>query len=142
MRALRAAAIAAMVLSAAALALAGTPPIATVSWTAPTQYTDGTTLPATDLAYYTVSACEVNSPQTCIVQKAMPATAGQPPPLTLQVPMVCGTYNFTVTATTTATAVNPNATSGPAGPVQDVSGVSCRPNPPAGVAVTVTPPGT
>lgn len=101
---------------------------ATVSWTAPTQYTDGTTLAATDIANYTVSYVTAASS----TPKTVSVPAGT---LTTTVAALCGTANFSVTVTTTATAVYPNATSSPGGPVPFVSSVNCVPNAPGGLTV-------
>lgn len=102
---------------------------ANVSWTAPTQYTDGTALAATDIDHYTVTACEVNAPGTCVTATVKaPATTG-----TLAV--VCGQYDFTVTVTTGASATYPNATSSPSSVVPYASGVSCTPKAVTGVTV-------
>lgn len=100
---------------------------ATVSWTAPTQYTDGTALAATDIASYTVTYQTATS-----AVKSLTVPAGT---LTTTVAALCGTANFSVTVTTTATAVYPNATSSPAGPVPFVSSVNCVPNSPSGLTV-------
>lgn len=102
---------------------------ANVSWVAPTQYTDGTALAASDIDHYTVSACEVNAPGTCVTATIKaPATTG-----TLAV--VCSQYDFTVTVTTGANATYPNATSSPSSVVPYASGVSCTPKAVTGVTV-------
>ncbi len=128
-------ALACAALLASALAFAAGP-TAQVSWTAPTQYTDGHAVAPTDIAFYTVLACETASPGTCLTFKAAPATAGTAPPLSLIAPVSCGNYNFTVTATTTATALYPNETSAPSNVVPYATGITCTPNPPGGVTVT------
>jgi hypothetical protein len=107
---------------------------ANVTWTNPTQYTDSTSLPATDIAYLTIQACEVNSPGTCIVQKVTPVNGTVP--TSAVVPVVCGQYDFNITVTTTATATYPNATSGPSAIVPYASGVSCTPKVVTGLAVS------
>jgi hypothetical protein len=96
-------------------------PSATVTWTAPTAYIDGTVLPASDIDHYTVTPAG----GTSITTKTLSAV----------VPVACGSVAFSVTATTTATAAYPNTTSAPAGPVTYVSGVGCAPNPPDALAV-------
>lgn len=103
---------------------------ANVSWTAPTTYTDGETLAASDLAYYTIAWSPLS-------------TGGAPagmlkviaPAITATVPVPCGGENFTVSVTTSATAKYPNATSAPSGAVPYASGVACTPNPPTGLTV-------
>lgn len=100
---------------------------ANISWTAPIAYNDGppaTALPASDIAFYTVS-WGTNAGQSLQVT-ATSAT----------VPVACGSANFTVTVTTTATAKYPNATSAPAGPVAYASGVTCAPKPVTGLQVS------
>lgn len=98
-------------------------PQATVTWTAPTAYNDGTALPATAIDHYTVTWSGPGAGSVTVKT------------LTAVVPVVCGTVQFSVTATTTATAAYPNSTSAPVGPVPFVSGVSCAPNPPGALAV-------
>lgn len=101
---------------------------ATVSWQAPTTYTDGEALPASEIAFYTV---QWTGGGTATQTKVVNA-----PGLSTVVAAICGSVSFTVSVTTTATAKYPNATSAPAGPVPFVSSsASCTPNPP--VAVTV-----
>lgn len=106
---------------------------ANVSWTAPTTYTDGTTLPANDIASYTVSWVST-APGAAVQSKTVPGGT-----LATSVNVPCGSANFSVTVTTTATAAVPNATSGPDGPVTFASGVSCAPNPPGALAVSAAP---
>lgn len=127
------AAAAALALLMPLAALAATP-TANVAWTAPTAYVTGESLPASDIASYTVKACEVNSPGTCITK-----TVAAPTTSIANMALVCGEYDFTVTVTTGAGALHPNETSGPSNIVPFATGVSCSPNPPAGVTVT---PGT
>jgi len=59
------------------------------------------------------------------------------PLLSATVPALCGTVNFTVSVTTSASAKYPNATSTPAGPVPFVSSATCvgAPNPPGALSV-------
>lgn len=110
-----------------ALVWATSPPSATVTWTAPTAYLDGSVLPVADIDHYTLSWSPAGGSPTggILTVKALTAT----------VPVVCGTVQFTVTATTSATALYPNATSQATGPVPFASGVSCAPNPPGALAV-------
>lgn len=120
-----------------ALVWATTPPSATVTWTAPTAYLDGAALPATDIDHYTLTWSPAGS--TPPAGSTTPA-GGTPGVLTVKaltatVPVVCGTVQFSVTATTSATALYPNTTSSAAGPVPFASGVSCAPNPPGALAV-------
>lgn len=111
-----------LLLPALALA-AGT--TANLSWTAPTQYTDNTSIAAGELDHYTIAW----APQAGKTGPTGSLTvAGTLTSAT--VPVACGDVTFTLTVTTSATAKYPNATSGPAGPVPYVSGVSCAPNPP------------
>jgi hypothetical protein len=49
--------------------------------------------------------------------------------------VACGAVSFTVSVTTTATAMYPNATSGQSNAVPYATGVTCAPNPPTGLAV-------
>lgn len=103
---------------------------ANVTWTNPTQYDDGiTTLAPADIAYATVKACMVSSASTCIVQQVKATLAGTPavstPPTSASVAgLVCGSYNITVTVTTSTTAHFPNGTSAPGG-VAYATGVTC-----------------
>jgi len=100
---------------------------ANLSWTAPSQYTDGTNLSLSDIAFYTVQWTTAGgATQTKVVNA---------PTVTATVAALCGTANFTVTVTTSATAVYPNATSAPSGPVPFVSSVTCAPNPVTGLTV-------
>jgi hypothetical protein len=91
---------------------------ATLTWTAPTQDTDGT--PVGTIDHYTVSWSR---------------TAGGPvagtmdvKTLTATVPVSCGSMQFSVTATASG------VTSDPAGPVAYATGVVCKPNPPSALA--------
>lgn len=98
---------------------------ANLSWTAPTAYTDGTTLPASDLDHYTITWAPAAG-------QAGPAgsltVAGNLTAATVPVP--CGATSFSLTVTTGAAAHYANATSSPAGPVPYVTGVTCSPNAP------------
>lgn len=116
---------------ASVLAVWAATPSATVSWSAPTQYVDGTVLPVADIDHYSVSwgpvspaAVTATNSGTVIVKS-----------LTASVPVACGSVEFSVTATTGANATYPNTTSTPAGPVPYASGVACAPNPPGALAV-------
>lgn len=139
MKSLKLASILATALAAVAatsLALAAAPS-ATVSWTAPTTYTDGTALAAADLASYTVIACRGAS--ACVSFTTAAVAAGTAPPTSLAVPLTCGNYTFTVAAETTAAAKYPTISSVPSAAVPYATGVSCAPNPPSGVVVVATP---
>lgn len=98
-------------------------PTANITWSAPTQYVDNSPLPASDIAYYTIlwdsNSQKVNAPA-----------------LTAVVNVPCGSTNFTVTITTSATAKYPNTTSDPTTPVPYATGVTCRPKPVTGVTVS------
>lgn len=103
---------------------------ATVSWLAPTAYVDGTPMPPGDIASYTLSwSPKQGTPGASGSQKV---DAGA---LSAVVTVPCGSTEFVMTVTTTATAVYPNATSSAAGPVTYVTGVSCAPNPPGALVV-------
>lgn len=118
-----------LVLSIAVLAALAIPPAeaagttANLSWVAPNQYVDGTALPATDIAFYTIQFNGQTQKVTA------PAT-------TASVNVACGSTSFTVTVTTTATAKYPNTTSDPSGAVPYASGVVCRPKVVTGVTVS------
>lgn len=98
---------------------------AVVTWSAPATYIDGTPLPAGDIDHYTVSWSPSGGTAGVLAVKTLSAS----------IPVVCGTVHVSVSATTTATAVYPNVTSEPAGPVPFVSAVQCAPNPPGALAV-------
>lgn len=102
---------------------------ATVTWAPPTQYTDGSPLPAGDIKSYTI---KWTRPGNAAVVGSVVVPA---PALTVQAPTPCGDYQFTASVTTTATAKFPNETSSEVGPLPYASGIGCAPNPPAGVAV-------
>lgn len=104
---------------------------ANVSWTAPTQYTDNSALPATDIDHYTITWA--------------PATGQSGPSGSLNVagnltsttvPVACGNTSFTVSVTTSATAKYPNATSAPSNLVPYATGVTCGPKAVTGVTVS------
>jgi hypothetical protein len=100
---------------------------ANLSWIAPTTYSDGSTLPATDIALYTIQWTGGNAQVHTQIVNA--------PALAAVVNVPCGSASFSVTVTTTATAAYPNATSVPAGPVPYATGVTCQPNPVSGLTV-------
>ena len=124
-----ASAIIALTAFAPAALAAGTS--ANVSWTAPTQYTDSSTLPATDIASYTISWAPTSG-QTG-PSGSLSVTA---PALTATVPVPCGNTTFTVTVTTTATAKYPSETSAPSSAVPYATGVTCGPKAVTGVTVS------
>lgn len=93
---------------------------ATVSWVAPTAYTDSSALPAGDIAFYTLTWDNGGSVKVTGLQSL--------------VTIPCGSTHFSVTVTTTATAAYPNATSSAAGPIPYATGIACAPNPPSGLA--------
>jgi hypothetical protein len=116
---------------AAAALLAGVAPAlaagttAKLTWTAPTAYSDGTTLAATELDHYTITwapAAGQAGPSGSVT------IAGNLEAAT--VPVACGSVSFSITVTTTSSAHYPDATSAPAGPVPYVTGVTCSPNAP------------
>jgi hypothetical protein len=96
-------------------------PTANVSWSAPVTYVDGSAMPATDIAFYTVKWGS-NSKQVTT--------------LSTTADVICGSASFTVSITTKTTAKYPNATSSDAGPVSYATGVTCAPNPPTGLQVS------
>lgn len=103
---------------------------ANLSWTAPTAYIDGEPLPAAQIDHYTItwttaSPAGVGGPTGSLT---VPGTA-----TAATVPVPCGSVNFSITVTTTAAAVFPNATSAPDGPVPYATGVTCGPNPVTGL---------
>lgn len=99
---------------------------ATVSWTHPTLYTDGTPLALTDITETIViwrrpgNATVIGS-----IHVAAPATQ------TLVTGLVCG--NFNVTA---VTVTNSGASSAETAPVAYATGIVCAPNPPTNLKVT------
>jgi hypothetical protein len=104
---------------------------ATVSWSYPTAYIDGTPLPVSDIAQVTVTWSRTpGGPQVGSVTVAAPALSKVVPGL------VCGNFSFSATVTTTATAAYPTSTSDPAGPVSYATGVSCKPNPLTGLGAS------
>jgi len=105
-------------------------PSATLTWTAPTAYTDGTALPAADIDHYTIGWART---ATDALMGQQAATG-----LTASIPIACGSVVFWVSASTGAAAKYPNQTSLPAGPVTYNSGIACvatKPNPPGGLTV-------
>lgn len=92
---------------------------ANLSWTAPTSYSDGTALPASDIASYTL-AWTATSP----FAKAGTVSAASSALTATVSTLTCGTYNFTITVTTTATAYSPNS-SATSAPVLYNTGVTC-----------------
>lgn len=131
-----------ILLSCAAIALgfgialaAGTS--ATVSWTMPTQYTDGSTLPASDIASATIAWAPVagqSGPSGSLT--VTPAAGSTLVPSSAVVPVPCGNTSFTVAITTTATAKYANASSAQSQPpVAYATGVSCVPKAVTGVTV-------
>jgi hypothetical protein len=100
---------------------------ATVTWSAPAAYAEDTALPATDIDHYTLSWVPAAG--------AGPSGSVDVKALTAVIPVTCGSVLFSVTVTTTASAVYPNTTSAPVGPVPYASGIACAPNPPGALAV-------
>lgn len=113
------------------LTFASGSPTATVSWTAPVAYSDGSNLPASDIDHYTITwapTSEQSGPSGSL--NTIPAAAN-----TTVVPIACGSTSFTVSVTTTASARYPNATSSSTAAVPFATGIACTPNPPSGLAV-------
>jgi hypothetical protein len=119
-----------LLLAASAAIAVGT--TANVAWTAPTTYSDGTALPLTDIASYTIT-WSPNSPYA----KPGTITAASSAGTATVTGLTCGTYNFTVTVTTTATAYSPNA-SATSSPVIYNTGITCVAPKPSTFTVTVT----
>ena len=115
--------IAAALLATVALASGTT---ATVTWVAPTTYTDGTSVAATDIASYTVTWTGTGSKTSGSLVVTAPA-------LSATVPVACGSASFTVTVTASATAVYPGTSATSSPPVVYATGVTCSINPPTGV---------
>jgi hypothetical protein len=103
---------------------------ATASWNAPVAYDDGSALPASDIANYTVSWGPATGQAGPTGSTNVPAGT-----TTAVIPVACGTVTFTVSVTTTATAHYPNATSSPSTGVPYATGIACTPNPPSGLGV-------
>lgn len=103
---------------------------ADVSWVMPTVYQDGTALPVADIASTTISWAPATGQEgpSGSVTVTSPGTSAV-------VPVACGEVTFTAAVTTTASAKYPNATSGPSNGVPYATGVTCKPNPPSGLAV-------
>lgn len=100
------------------------------SWAAPTAYVDGSVLAAADIDHYTLtwvpSGSQAGPSGSINVAGGLTSTT---------VPVACGSVSFTLSVTTGPNAKYPNATSAPTGAVPYVTGVSCTPNPPTGLAV-------
>lgn len=105
---------------------------ATIKWTNPSQYSDGTSLPVTDIGSYDITWTRLGS----TVAVGTFHVSGGPATQTTISGLVCGGYNFTMTVTTSATALQPNSTSDPTSPASYPTGISCKPNPPTGVTVS------
>jgi hypothetical protein len=127
-----------ILLSIAALALGASLTIAYASgttanltWTAPTQYTDGSAIAAGELDHYTITWApatgQVGPSGSLTVAGNLTATT---------VPVACGQVSFTITVTTTASAKYANATSAPGGPVPYATGVTCVPKAVTGLGVS------
>jgi len=102
---------------------------ANVSWTMPVAYFDGTALPASDIAFTTLTwSPQAGAGPSGSLKVTAPAT-------TAVVPVPCGSVNFVASVTTTSGAVYPGSTSDNTGPVPYATGVSCKPNPITGLAV-------
>lgn len=98
---------------------------ANLTWTNPATYVDGSPLPATDIAGYTITWSGPPS-------GSLTLTAGSV--TTATVPIACGSVNFTVVVNTTATALYPSTSSSPSSPpAAYATGVKCSPNPVTGV---------
>lgn len=119
-----------LVLASAVPVARAAPPSANVSWTDPTAYVDGNALSSADIDHYTVTWSSV---KTGLAGGSL--TVKAPATFPVVVPLSCGDYSFTVTVTTGASALYPNATSSPAGPVTFATGVTCAPNPVSGLTV-------
>jgi len=103
-------------------------PDATVTWTAPVAYADGSDLAVGTIDHYTITWSRAAG------GAVLGSLDVKAPAVTASVPVACGTMYFSATVTTGASATYPAATSDPAGPVPFVSTVSCKPNPPGGLA--------
>lgn len=103
---------------------------ATLTWTLPTAYTDGTALPASQIASTVISWTR---PTASIATGSVVVDA---PGVTVVVPgLVCGDFKFTAHVLTTASATYPSAASAEASstPATYATGVACKPNPPTGL---------
>lgn len=97
-------------------------------WNAVTTYVDGSALPATDIAHYTLTwapAAGQNGPSGSL---NIPAGI-----LSAPVTIACGATTFTISVTTTATARVPNSTSAPSAGIAYDSKVPCAPSAPSGL---------
>lgn len=101
---------------------------ATVAWTAPTAYSNGAALPASDIKNYTISWSRTAGGA---VVGSLTATSSP-----VSVPVPCDGLVFSATVTTTATALYPNATSVPSNNAPYTSGIVCTPGPPTSVTVS------
>ena len=94
---------------------------ANLSWTQPTAYNDGTPMPASDIASYTVTYTYGGK----VVTANFPAGT-----LSTTVSVPCGGTSFEVDVSTTASAVYPSTNSAQSNLVPYASGVTCAPNAP------------
>jgi hypothetical protein len=129
MRNLMLLALAALLAASSALAVGTT---ANVAWTAPTTYSDGTALPATDIASYTITWSPV-SPYAKAGTVTAASTAGSATVTNLS----CGSYNFTVTVTTSATAYSPNSSATSPVVVYN-TGIACVAPKPSSFTITLS----
>jgi len=105
-------------------------PSATVSWTMPDKYTDGSSLPASDILSTTI---QVRRPGSTTLVGAMVVLA--PATSTVVNGLVCGNYEFVAFVTTKSTSAQPGSSDN-TNPVAYAPGVSCKPNPPTGLTVS------
>lgn len=111
-----------------ALSVGATGQNAAVSWVAPTQYTDGSTVHAGDIASFVVTWTGPTAALSGTV--TVPGTQ-----LSTLVTVPCNSTNFVVAAIASATATYPSTTSAnSAPPVAYATGVTCTLNPPSGLA--------
>lgn len=101
---------------------------ANLAWTPPTSYSDGTTLPSGDIAFYTVVW---NGPAGTAQQKTVTA-----PATGTTVPNLCGTVTLSVSVTTSATAAYPNSVSPASNTATFTSSVACAPKAPTNFTVS------
>ena len=99
---------------------------AMVSWVLPTTYVDGTLLPATDIAFTSIFYTINGAPVHVVVNAPGTSTT---------VHMICGSSNFNLTVTTTASAHYPTTTSKPTANVFYDTGIKCAPNTPANFTI-------
>lgn len=100
-----------------------------LSWIAPTAYTDGSSLPASDIDHYTITWAPAAGSTGVSGSTNIPAGTVA---TTVNVP--CGSTTFTVSVTTGPGAKYPSTTSAPTGAVPYATGIACAPNPPSGLA--------